>query len=317
MGIYDRDYYRREGPSFLGSLVDRGQVCKWLLAINITFFVLQTFTRERVRIPHPDGGPDIRLPFVVREPFTDALILDCPKVMQGEVWRLLTCAFLHGGIWHLVFNMLFLWWFGREMEELYGSVEFLAFYLLAAVVASLAYVAAWSAGLQGGRALGASGAIMAVTVLFAFHYPRHVIYLFFVIPMPVWGFVVLIVAADFLNLFGRSAHGIGQAAHLGGAAFGFVYYRLHWRLTGVLGDVRNWFARRRQPRLRVYREEARRTPVGVATPNVPAVASDLDKLREEMDAILEKISLVGKDNLTEQERAILQRASEVFKRRRN
>ena len=115
MGIYDREYYRRDGPSFLGSFIERGTICKWLIGINIVCFLLQTATTTHVR-----GG--------VEEPFTDALLLDVPKVLNGEVWRLLTCAFLHGGFMHILFNMLFLWWFGQQIEEDYGPREFLGFY---------------------------------------------------------------------------------------------------------------------------------------------------------------------------------------------
>ncbi len=63
-------------------------------------------------------------------------------VRQGQVWRLLTCAFCHDrfSLWHILFNMLFLYWFGRMLEPLYGSREFLLFYLTAAVVASLCYI---------------------------------------------------------------------------------------------------------------------------------------------------------------------------------
>ena len=156
MGIYDRDYYRRDGPSFLGTITERGRgVCFWLIVINVVFFVLQiaTMTREPI----------------LREPFTDALLLDVDKVMHGEVWRLLTCAFLHSTdkITHILFNMLFLFWFGRQVEDHLGSREFLVFYLVSAVLASLAYVAATLVGFAGGNALGASGAVTAVLVLAA------------------------------------------------------------------------------------------------------------------------------------------------------
>jgi membrane associated rhomboid family serine protease len=303
MGIYDREYYRREGPSFLGSIAERGKVCKTLIALNIVCFLLQMLTREHV----PGGG--------WKEPFTDALLLDANKVMQGEVWRLLTCAFLHspGSLLHILFNMLFLWWFGQQVEEDYGPREFLAFYLVSAIVSSVVFVAGAEVGLHGPFALGASGAVMAVLVLFALHYPRQVIYLFFVIPVPIWGVVVFMVVTDALNLFGGPRNNVAWTAHLGGAACGFLYYKLHLSLTGWLSAGAGWRKRRPAPSLRLYREEEPRAPVGVAAPASP---SELDQLREEVDLILEKISLVGKEALTEHERQVLLRASEVLKRRR-
>src|SRR5262245_3473684 len=113
MGIYDRDYYRKEGPSFLTSITDRGKVCKWLILINVVCFVVQLLTRQRVGIEDPD--------FPGESWFTNALLLDVTRVLHGEIWRLLTYAFLHSedGLLHIVFNMAFLWWFGSDVEDLY------------------------------------------------------------------------------------------------------------------------------------------------------------------------------------------------------
>src|SRR5437660_5030221 len=119
MGIYDREYYRREGPSFLESFHLRGQVCNWLIILNVAAYVIQLFTRVPVRA---DG-------IWLSGPFTDALRLDVDAVLHGQVWRLLTYAFLHdpgvygspgGFFWHIILNMWFLWLFGRDLEEMYG-----------------------------------------------------------------------------------------------------------------------------------------------------------------------------------------------------
>src|SRR5262249_30244 len=108
MGIYDREYYRREGPSFLGSFTERGKVCKWLVAINAVAFVIQLITQERV-----DDLPGVLTGARDLGWFTHALWLDTIAVSEGQVWRLLTYAFLHDpdSLWHILFNMLFLWWF--------------------------------------------------------------------------------------------------------------------------------------------------------------------------------------------------------------
>src|SRR5262245_30337194 len=119
MGIYDRDYYRREGPSFLGSLTERGRICKWLIAVNVVFFLVQLATVERLPVINQRIGDG---------PFTKSLYLDPDRVVKhGEVWRLLTSAFLHSTAnpWHIIINMLVLWWAGTEVEERYGPKEFL------------------------------------------------------------------------------------------------------------------------------------------------------------------------------------------------
>src|SRR5260370_29689248 len=140
MGIYDRDYYRREGPSFLGSFIDRGKICKWLIAINVIVFVIQLVApvKKPLRLDEDDPHPAI-----VRGDgesiFTKAFWLDPEAVLHGQVWRLLTYSFLHAGALHIFFNMLFLWMFGNDVEDLYGPKEFLADYLISAVFAGIAF----------------------------------------------------------------------------------------------------------------------------------------------------------------------------------
>jgi membrane associated rhomboid family serine protease len=304
MGIYDRDYYRREGPSFLGSWSAQGRVCAWLIAINIVCFFLQILLKSP-------------LPFI-DQPFTEALLLNVNRVLHGEVWRLLTYAFLHGSMMHILFNMLMLYFFGRQVEDHVGAREFLAIYLVSAVVAGLAYVGTYLAGWHAaGSVLGASGAVMAVLVMAALYNPRQVIYVMFIIPVPIWAFAIFMVASDAFQLFGKVQNGIAVSAHLGGAAFGFVYYTLHWRLTDWAPSLPRVRPRQAKPRLRLYREdeEPAATAVTAARSPAPARAED-EQLEAQMDAILAKIPRVGMEGLTENERELLLKASEAIKRRR-
>lgn len=298
MTIYDREYYRRQGPSFLDSM--SGRVCLWLIGVNVGLFFLQVATR-------PDHAPS---------PVTDALILNTDAVLHGQIWRLVAYAFLHDthSLWHIAFNMLFLWWFGNEMEDLYGSKEFLTFYLTAALIGGLAYVG-WQL-VDGARnsALGASGAVTAVLVLYALHYPHRQILIMFVLPVPIWAFVAFQVAQDTFLFLGREQTMTAVTCHLGGAAFGLLYYRLGIRLLNYWPEWRMPSLKTR-PKLRVYREEEDAQPVSVAAPP-PGPAVD-EHLEAQLDAILEKVGRAGKESLTEQERAILLRASEVYKKKRN
>ena len=226
MGIYDREYYRREGPSFLGRIADRGRVCKWLIGINVAVFVIQylSFSGNFVGIP-------------VLGHFTENFELSIPDVEHGQVWRLLTYAFLHdpNNPWHIVFNMLFLWWFGNEVENIYGGKEFLAVYLLAAVLGGIGFILSYYAHLTYGiYGLGASGAVTAVMVLFALHFPKRIILLFFVLPVPAWLLVIISVALDLSGLLWGSNEKTAFSVHLAGAAFAFVYYKSHVRLLSLL-----------------------------------------------------------------------------------
>lgn len=330
MGIYDRDYVRREGPSFLGSFVERGRVCRWLVGINIVVFIVQILTS-----PHP-ADPDGSLGW-----FTDAFQLDADHVLHGQVWRLLTYAFLHDpySVWHILFNMLFLWWFGSDVEDLYGPREFLIFYLTSAVAAGVLYFVSSVAWMPTqGPCIGASGAVLAVLTLCAIHYPRRVIYVMFILPVPIWFFLVIFVARDAFAFLHRTESGVAVAAHLAGFLFAGTYYRLHWRLSEWrLPNLRGWRRRLFGPRLRVHRDDGasslwsskqrpsspaslsiRRPEEGTqASVGAPAASRlDDEHLEAKMDAILEKLSRVGKENLTEGEKELLLRASEAIRRRR-
>jgi membrane associated rhomboid family serine protease len=310
MGIYDRDYYRREGPSYLGNFLERGVVCKWLIGINIVVYILQLLTR---------GDHGIASGFV-----TDWLDLNVNAVCHGQVWRLISYTFLHAGFWHILFNMLFLWWFGTDVEDLYGPREFLSFYLFGGLAGGVLFTLTSLPGYFAGHlvpgAVGASGAITAVMVLCAIHYPTKIIYVFFVLPVPLWLFAIGSVALDAFQMLSRVQTPIAVACHVGGAVFAFTYYKAGIRLMNFMPSFGTGKERRAAARLHDYDEEEddriqKPQPVSVAAPSTPSL--DDEQLEAKMDAVLEKISRVGKDNITQSEKEVLLRASERLKKRRS
>jgi membrane associated rhomboid family serine protease len=307
MGVYDRDYYRsdRSGPWF--GFSGRGQVVKWLIGINVGMFIAQSMTL----------GPGLS-----PGPITDWLALDVDKVLHGQVWRLLTYAFLHASFGHIFWNMLFLYFFGKDVEEIYGSREFLAFYLASALAGGLGFLIGDRLGVTG-VCLGASGAVMACLALAALHNPRQVILLFFVLPIPIWIFVVCMIVHDSYVLLmalryagqfdGPLGSSTAVAAHVAGAAFAYGYYSGGWRIMQTLDQLRSWHKRATGPKLRVYREE----PVSAPAFSARATSAEADEQMEaKVDAVLEKVARQGQDSLTETEKQILLRASEVYRRRR-
>jgi membrane associated rhomboid family serine protease len=347
MGIYDREYYRREGPSFLGAFTERGKVCKAIILANVICFVIQLLSQQGVfqNVPVLDdftGNFELKSgvlynmspeAFRSRFPrFAETSDEDIRRatsaadqgVLQGQVWRLLTYSFLHspGSLWHILINMLFLWWFGTDVESHYGPREFLVFYLLSALLGGVAFVLVQMVGWGGlGPCVGASGAVTAILVLCALHYPNRIILLFFLIPCPLWLLVILQVAQDAFGFFSGNAGGTAVSVHLAGAAFAYAYYRFHWRLTGGWPDLGSWWRglrrSRARPRLRVYREDEPVTPVHAAPPQAPRTAPADEQLEAQVDAVLAKVAQHGKESLTESERQILFRASEIYKKRRS
>jgi membrane associated rhomboid family serine protease len=301
MGIYDRDYYRRDGSGFM-AFTDRGQMCKWLIGVNVVVFILQILSGSV-------GEDEFGRPVREVGNLTRLLWLDPDAVLHGQVWRLLTYAFLHdpSQIMHILFNMLFLWWFGSDMEDMLGPKEFLAFYLVAALCGGVVFTVSGLISGHAGVCLGASGAVTAVLVLCACHYPHRVILLFFILPVPIWLFVIFEVAQDAYTLLRNISTPVAVGVHLAGAAFGFAYFKRHWRLMNLQSSWQNWRRQRQRPRLRVFKEE---TPVEPATLDVD------EQLEAKLDAVLDKVARHGREGLSEEEKAILLRASEIYRRRR-
>lgn len=302
MGIHDRDYYR-EGTRRYFDPWGREAVTVWLIIITGITFVLDMVSRDA-------AGNIIR----------NFAIYDSRAIQRGEVWRLITPLFLHADLFHLACNMLVLYWAGSVIEDLYGSREFLLVYLGSGLFASSGEFFLQLSGIvPPSRGLGASGAVIAVLVLYALHYPHQRINLFFVIPMPVWLLVVVFVVLDMLGALGVGRDGIGYIAHLGGALFGVLYYLSGVRLTSL-------FSRRPQgktvPRLRIVPAEEE-VPVnsqsfGLSQPDLPPRPTGVaeEQFEARVDRVLDKVSKFGQESLTSEERELLFLASERYKKRR-
>jgi membrane associated rhomboid family serine protease len=144
-------------------------------------------------------------------------------------WQVITYAFLHGGLSHLVFNMFGLFMFGAELERVWGAKRLLVFYFASVLVAALTQllVAAWSGSPN--PTVGASGGLFGLLVGFAMLFPhRRIVPLIPPIPMPAWLFVVLYGVIElFLGVTG-SMSGVAHFAHLGGILGGWLTLR-YWR----------------------------------------------------------------------------------------
>ena len=329
MGIENREYLRDANQS-AWSFGD-APVVKSIILATVAVFLAQIFivtdtnprmVEESFHERDPNGGNELTDEqwqqlnrMMPRESLVTTWLQLDPKttLKKGQVWRLLTHAFCHSreSLFHILFNMICLFLFGREMERMYGSREFLLFYLLAAIVAAFAYLAIdWYTG-RSIPAIGASGAIMGVMMLFTLHYPRHMIYLFWIIPIEMRYAMALYVLVDLhpilLSLSGdRISTGIGHAAHLGGAAFGFLYYYFNWRIARLVGHFEH-----------LKPQQKRGSPARLRIYDVPRLTRLSTDETEQVDRVLAKISMLGHDSLTDEERAILKNASNILKKKRD
>jgi membrane associated rhomboid family serine protease len=306
MGFEDRDYNQYD-PSWQTSWGQDTPSTKRLLIITVVVFVLQTLlTRE--------AGLDSVMRFGARRvSFVDEwAMLDAQATLSGQVWRVLTYAFCHDrqSPLSLVFNMVGLWFLGRRLERMYGSREFLLFYLTAAISAGALFTAF---GIAGPLPLPLSGAyppVLALFALYATHFPREEILFFWLIPVQIRILILVIVGLDLYTLLQAAQGEIGlpiaamTSAHLWGVAFGYLYRHFDWHLSGMWNQINParwrtaWRRASASRRLRVY---------------APSV--EVEPLEEKVDAILAKIHEHGSDSLTDTERAILAKASERYKNR--
>jgi membrane associated rhomboid family serine protease len=272
-------------------------------------------TREKAKPVEQDHGPPPESYFDGMEEQRVCIVhewldLKPSLVMRGQIWRLLSYSFCHDrmGVFHILFNMLFLYRFGMTLESMYGGREFLLFYLVAAVFSGITTIALDLYLGSDIPAVGASGSIMAVMMLFAIHYPRALIRVFFLSIEARWLVclyllfdlypVLLALAGD--QLLGDVAH----AGHLGGLAFGFLYWRTGFRLEKFWDRI----AKGR----RAASRQARRlwgTYPKIARPS-PEQDQDI------VDEILKKLHESGVDSLTTEERRILEEASQRLRQRR-
>jgi membrane associated rhomboid family serine protease len=166
------------------------------------------------------------------------------SVGSGRVWTLVTSGFTHLTVMHLLFNMMAFVSFGRMIEQVIGPMRLAGVYLAGVLAGSLAHVALGLLTGSAAPAIGASGATMAISVLFACIYPKLTVTVV-VIPMPAWLSVVLFIALDLFGVVGNSdavdsvltggTARIAHAAHLGGAAVGLGYYFGYLRSRLVRG----------------------------------------------------------------------------------
>lgn len=347
MGIDNRDYYRDSDAGSGGSglfqshEIPTHSICFKLIMMNVIVFLLQIFStremteadlREQQRF-HQDGPHSVSIsaddqtdPPVEVSPrtlfraprvsvITEWLSLDTDKVLHGQVWRVLTCAFCHDreSVSHILFNMLFLWWFGKTLEAMSGPREFLLFYLSAALLSSVAFMVLALASGTGGSMIGASGAVMATMMLYAIYYPRQTIMIFWVFPLEIRWLVLFYVVFDLFPvlkmLSGESIlTGVAHAAHLGGFAFGWLYWRLNWRLESFLArwpQPRRWWKRTVGPQrhFRVIRPDE----------DAPQPALSFE---DQLDAVLAKLHEQGRAALTDAEVKVLEEGSQRYRTRR-
>ncbi len=240
MPISSRSYVNRSTPSnrFPTGL-------KWLLIVNIAIFLAAYILRQSV-------GASL---------FDNLALVPAQVVTTFAVWQLVTYMFLHFGISHILWNMLGLWFFGAEIERLWGTRRFLRYYFLCGIGAGLTVVL--MAYIFGGvdiRTAGASGAIYGMLMAYALLFPDRTILFGFLIPLKTRVFVTIIGAVLLLQSFSATVGGqagtISVLAHLGGLVTGYLLLRGNRLQTQIRQPInaglKDWKLRRAKRKFEVY-----------------------------------------------------------------
>jgi membrane associated rhomboid family serine protease len=157
-------------------------------------------------------------------------LMPATVIGQLHVWQLGTYMFLHGGVFHILFNMLALWMFGTELERIWGTRYFVKFYFVTGVGAAVLTVLfslspfGFARQLEHSIIIGASGAIYGLLLAYALYFPDRPIYMYFVFPIPAKYFVLIMGALAFYASVADSG-GVANATHLGGLLVAFLFLR--------------------------------------------------------------------------------------------
>lgn len=297
MGYQERDYYREEGTDDPLGIRSLSMTTKIIIVTALAYLVDLFF-----------GGP--------LHTVTAHLALKADWWLQPwKAYQLLTYGFAHDSqkINHILFNMIGLWFFGQMLEQRWGGLGLLKFYLVSIVVCGLF----WSArhfffGIPTGGLIGASGGVTACIIMFCLLYPQARVYML-IFPMPAWVAGLLIIASNVAGIDFQPADANKSRTafdvHLVGAAFAAIVWALkidfgRWKWFNIPGGwlrkVQGWFKSR--PNLRVHSDTG--------------YQDDDDDLEAEGDRILSKISTQGDASLTTKERRTLEQYSRLMRDKR-
>ncbi len=210
-----------------------------------------------------------------------------PRLLLERPWTLVTYMFLHGGLMHIAFNMLALFFFGPRVEARLGSRRFTILYFLSGISGALLSFA-FS---PNAMIVGASAGVFGVMLAFAYYWPNETILIWGILPIPARVLVIITTLFALLGGFSGASDGTAHFAHLGGYAGAYLFLK--------------WIERSRHQFRRKVNEVPRSADQKVAAWKKIDRSKVHEVNREELDRILDKISAQGLNSLTPQERIFL------------
>ena len=285
MGIIDdlKAQYRTGGIEM--------QLIFWNIGLAIIYFLIEAFSSQAI------GYVNYWL-----------LLSSSPSELLFKPWTLLTYAFFHGGVMHLIFNLIMLNFAARLFLTFFTAKQFLGLYILGAIFSGFIFVLTYFLFQNVGVLIGASGAIMAVLIASATYAPLYQIRLMFIGNVKLWHIAAVFLILDLIQM--PASNMGGHIAHLGGAFFGFLFIKLLQKGTDLslfVTKIISFFVNIFKPKKGTPFKKVHRNP----TQPQPKTSSRIvvkDKTQQQIDEILDKISQSGYDSLTKDEKEFLFRA---------
>lgn len=228
-----------------------------------------------------------------------------------QPWSIVTYSFFHGGIWHLFWNMIMLYFSGRIFLNLFGTKKFNNVYFLGVIAGGLVFLLSYNvfpAFVATNTALiGASAGVTAVLIFVCTYIPNQEVRLF-IFNIKLWYIGAFIVLVDLIQI-PNSGNAGGHLAHLGGALLGYVYARQ--LLKG--SDIGEGFGQLTESFNGFFKRKEKKAPLKTVYRNVnrnPKSKVDYDKesKQRKIDSILDKISKSGYESLSQLEKDFLFKA---------
>ena len=234
-----------------------------------------------------------------------------PLYTLTHIWVVITHMFVHEGFFHILFNMLFLYWFGNILGDMIGDKKILPLYILGGLMGGLFYMLsfnflpAWGIGTP---ALGASAAVMGIVISAAMVAPEYEMRLLFLGDVKLKWIALAAIILDLVQATPGATNSGGHIAHLGGAFMGYLFISNLQKGTDFAIPVNNFFSK-----IRGFFDN-KKLKVAYKNPNAPtlkrnqkahSVSDHRETAQDKLDAILDKIKLKGYDALTKAEKDFL------------
>lgn len=287
----------------------QGDICLRFIYVNVGVYLLCALVSVLFKLFNLSSG-------------TFLLYLECPAdiwVLLKQPWSLLTYMFMHSGVLHLLFNMLWLYCFGRFFLYEYSSRHFRGLYLLGGIAGALLYVLAFNLFpyfapmISRAWLVGASASVLAVVVATAVSMPEQQLNFIFLGPVRLKYVALIMVVTDLL--FITSENGGGHIAHLGGALAGWLFASGiksgSYDVTAWINGICDWVVRICTPSVRVSKKPKTRMNVSYGARDKDYRYNEEKKKRsDEIDRILDKVKQSGYEGLTAEEKRTLFDASQ-------